>query len=125
MSNFLFNKLVFACCVFIVLCSWFLATNKVKIDQNCQLNWNNLYYFHDYKQTVYTDFNSLTLHYFEKVKFEMYDFGDTLLLVSSDRISAFDEVIESGIPNKGQTLTELSNFVQKIGHSKSFYIHQS
>jgi phosphoribosylaminoimidazole-succinocarboxamide synthase len=41
---------------------------------------------------------------------ELYDLGDTLLLVASDRISAFDCVLAPGIPDKGKILTQLSNF---------------
>ena len=36
--------------------------------------------------------------------------GDTLLLVSTDRISAFDWVLPTGIPDKGRVLTQLSRF---------------
>jgi len=41
---------------------------------------------------------------------ELYRFGDELLLVASDRISAFDVVLAPGIPDKGKVLTQLSNF---------------
>src|SRR5688572_33216426 len=41
---------------------------------------------------------------------DIYDLGDTLLLVSTDRISAFDWVLPSGIPDKGRVLTQLSAF---------------
>ena len=41
---------------------------------------------------------------------DIYDLGDTLLLVSTDRISAFDWVLSSGIPDKGRVLTQLSRF---------------
>src|SRR4249920_4191027 len=41
---------------------------------------------------------------------ELYDLGDSLLLVASDRISAFDVVLSPGIPGKGKVLTQLSNF---------------
>ncbi len=36
--------------------------------------------------------------------------GDTLLLVASDRISAFDVILQPGVPDKGKILTQLSNF---------------
>jgi phosphoribosylaminoimidazole-succinocarboxamide synthase len=39
-----------------------------------------------------------------------YEFGDPLLLVATDRISAFDYVLGSGIPDKGKVLTQLSEF---------------
>ncbi len=41
---------------------------------------------------------------------DIYDLGDTLLLVSTDRISAFDWVLPTGIPDKGRVLTQLSQF---------------
>ncbi len=41
---------------------------------------------------------------------ELYDLGSSLLLVASDRISAFDVVLTPGIPDKGKILTQLSNF---------------
>ena len=41
---------------------------------------------------------------------DIYDLGGELLLVSTDRISAFDWVLPSGIPDKGRVLTELSAF---------------
>lgn len=41
---------------------------------------------------------------------DMYDVGDGLLLIASDRISAFDVVLPEGIPGKGYVLTQLSKF---------------
>jgi phosphoribosylaminoimidazole-succinocarboxamide synthase len=41
---------------------------------------------------------------------EVYDLGDQLLIVASDRISAFDVVMSNGVPDKGRVLTQLSNF---------------
>ena len=41
---------------------------------------------------------------------ELYDLGASLLLVASDRISAFDCVLSPGIPDKGKILTQLSTF---------------
>jgi phosphoribosylaminoimidazole-succinocarboxamide synthase len=41
---------------------------------------------------------------------DIYDLGDTLLLVATDRISAFDVVLSPGIPDKGAVLTKLSTF---------------
>lgn len=41
---------------------------------------------------------------------DLYDLGDKLLLVASDRISAFDYVLEDEIPHKGAVLTQLSCF---------------
>lgn len=46
---------------------------------------------------------------------DVYDLGDRLLLVASDRISAFDWVMPNGIPDKGRVLTQISAFwFQKI-----------
>ncbi len=39
---------------------------------------------------------------------DVYDFGDRLLFIASDRISAFDWVLPNGIPDKGRVLTKLS-----------------
>ena len=41
---------------------------------------------------------------------DVYDFGDRLLFVASDRISAFDYILPNGIPRKGEVLTRLSQF---------------
>ena len=41
---------------------------------------------------------------------DVYDLGDKLLLVSSDRLSAFDYVLPALIPGKGETLTKISSF---------------
>ena len=41
---------------------------------------------------------------------DVYDLGDRLLIVSTDRISAFDWVMPNGIPDKGAVLTQLSLF---------------
>jgi phosphoribosylaminoimidazole-succinocarboxamide synthase len=47
---------------------------------------------------------------------DVYDLGEQLLIVSSDRISAFDWVLPTGIPDKGRVLTEVSNFwFDKLG----------
>jgi phosphoribosylaminoimidazole-succinocarboxamide synthase len=56
-----------------------------------------------------TDFSDLTLHGRGKVR-DIYQVGDQLLLVATDRISAFDYVLGSGIPDKGKVLTQLSAF---------------
>jgi len=39
---------------------------------------------------------------------DIYDLGDKLLIVATDRISAFDVVLPNGIPDKGRVLTQLS-----------------
>ncbi len=41
---------------------------------------------------------------------DLYDMGDNLLIVSSDRISAYDSVLPTGILGKGEVLTRLSEF---------------
>jgi len=41
---------------------------------------------------------------------DVYDLGDRLLLVATDRISAFDWVMPNGIPDKGRVLTQISAF---------------
>jgi phosphoribosylaminoimidazole-succinocarboxamide synthase len=41
---------------------------------------------------------------------DIYDFGDRLLFVASDRLSAFDWVLPNGIPDKGRVLTQVSRF---------------
>ena len=41
---------------------------------------------------------------------DTYDLGDQLLMVTTDRLSAFDVVLPNGIPYKGQVLTKLSTF---------------
>ncbi|HZO60537.1 MAG TPA: phosphoribosylaminoimidazolesuccinocarboxamide synthase [Solirubrobacterales bacterium] len=51
----------------------------------------------------------LTLHSRGKVR-EMYDLGDQLLMVASDRVSTYDVVLPTPIPDKGKVLTGLSAF---------------
>jgi phosphoribosylaminoimidazole-succinocarboxamide synthase len=53
---------------------------------------------------------------------DVYDLGERLLIVSTDRISAFDWVMPNGIPDKGRVLTRLSQFwFQELG-IKNHYI---
>ncbi len=48
---------------------------------------------------------------------DVYDLGDALLLVATDRLSAFDVVLPTGIPGKGRVLTALSQFwFEKTAH---------
>ncbi|MCX8014586.1 MAG: phosphoribosylaminoimidazolesuccinocarboxamide synthase [candidate division WOR-3 bacterium] len=56
-----------------------------------------------------TNFPELKLFKRGKVR-DIYDFGSELLIVATDRISAFDIVLPDGIPNKGIILTKLSCF---------------
>jgi phosphoribosylaminoimidazole-succinocarboxamide synthase len=41
---------------------------------------------------------------------DVYDLGDSLLFVATDRLSAFDVVMPNGIPQKGEVLTQISKF---------------
>jgi phosphoribosylaminoimidazole-succinocarboxamide synthase len=45
---------------------------------------------------------------------DLYDLGDRLLIVATDRISAYDSVLPTGIPGKGWILTQLSAFWFKL-----------
>jgi len=56
-----------------------------------------------------TDFIKLPLHIKGKVR-NVYDLGDKLLIVVTDRISAFDVVFPNLIPNKGNVLNSISEF---------------
>lgn len=56
-----------------------------------------------------TDFQDLKLFRRGKVR-DVYDLGEHLLIVSCDRISCFDVVLPSGIPDKGRVLTAISVF---------------
>jgi phosphoribosylaminoimidazole-succinocarboxamide synthase len=56
-----------------------------------------------------TDFPELTLHARGKVR-DLYSLNGHLLFVATDRISAFDYVLGTGIPEKGRVLTQLSLF---------------
>jgi len=56
-----------------------------------------------------TDFKEFPLFRRGKVR-DVYDLGDKLLIVSTDRISCFDVVLPSGIPFKGKVLTSISCF---------------
>ena len=49
---------------------------------------------------------------------EMYGFGDRLLMVASDRISAFDVVLPTPIPDKGRVLTGLSHVLVRAAPSE-------
>jgi phosphoribosylaminoimidazole-succinocarboxamide synthase len=56
-----------------------------------------------------TNFDGVALRSRGKVR-DMYDLGDALLMVASDRLSAFDVVLPTPIPDKGRVLTQLSLF---------------
>ncbi len=56
-----------------------------------------------------TDFTGLKLFKKGKVR-DVYDLGDKLLIIASDRISCFDVVLPTPIPDKGKILTQISLF---------------
>jgi phosphoribosylaminoimidazole-succinocarboxamide synthase len=56
-----------------------------------------------------TDISELTLKARGKVR-DVYDLGETLLFIASDRLSAFDHVLPDPIPAKGKVLNQLSTF---------------
>ncbi len=58
---------------------------------------------------IKTEFKGLNLVHRGKVR-DLYEVDDKLLMVATDRISAFDVVMDDPIPNKGKVLTELSLF---------------
>ena len=61
------------------------------------------------KLVLKTDFPDLKLAGRGKVR-DIYDMGETLLIVTSDRISAFDVIMNEGIPDKGYVLNQISIF---------------
>jgi len=61
------------------------------------------------KVILNTDIKTLKLFKRGKVR-DLYDLDDKLLIVATDRISAFDVVLPNGIPQKGRVLTALSLF---------------
>ncbi len=56
-----------------------------------------------------TDFQEIPLLHRGKVR-DLYDLGKHLLIVATDRISAFDVVLPNGIPLKGRVLTQISAY---------------
>ena len=56
-----------------------------------------------------TDIKEFPLKVRGKVR-DIYDLGESLLFIASDRISAFDVVMPNGIPGKGRVLTAMSLF---------------
>lgn len=63
----------------------------------------------DNKCVITTDFKDLKLFRRGKVR-DVYDLGDRLLIISSDRISCFDVVLPTPIPRKGTILNRISQF---------------
>ncbi len=54
---------------------------------------------------------------------DVYDLGDELLIVATDRLSAFDVVMANGVPDKGKILNQLSAFwFEKLGHICSHHV---
>jgi phosphoribosylaminoimidazole-succinocarboxamide synthase len=58
---------------------------------------------------IETNLDGLRLHARGKVR-DIYDLGEHLLIIASDRLSAFDVVLPTPIPNKGKVLTQMSAF---------------
>ncbi len=56
-----------------------------------------------------TNFPDLNLYRKGKVR-DIYDLGDSFLMISTDRLSAFDVIMQQGIPLKGKILTQISKF---------------
>ena len=56
-----------------------------------------------------TTLDGLKLLHRGKVR-DVYDLGEHLLIVATDRVSAYDAVLSPGIPDKGRVLTSLSAF---------------
>ncbi len=64
-----------------------------------------------------TDLPGIPLHGRGKVR-DIYDLGEHFLIVATDRLSAFDVVLPTPIPNKGKVLNQMSKFW--FGHFKGF-----
>jgi len=61
------------------------------------------------KEVLTTNIPEYPLHSRGKVR-DVYDLGDSLLIVATDRISAFDVIMPNGIPGRGALLTAISVF---------------
>jgi phosphoribosylaminoimidazole-succinocarboxamide synthase len=61
------------------------------------------------KAVIQTDLPGIPLFRKGKVR-DVYDLGEQLLIVATDRISAFDVIMPNGIPDKGKVLTQMSLF---------------
>src|SRR5437660_9418679 len=53
---------------------------------------------------------------------DVYDLGDRLVIVATDRISAFDWVLPTGIPDKGRVLTALTLFWLDLLHVPNHFL---
>ena len=63
-----------------------------------------------------TNFEDIKLFKRGKVR-DLYDLGDHYLIISTDRLSAFDVIMQEGIPNKGKILTKISEFWFEFANS--------
>ena len=61
------------------------------------------------KEVLTTDIKEYPLSWRGKVR-DIYDLGDKLLFIATDRVSAFDVVMPNGIPGRGKVLTSISVF---------------
>ena len=61
------------------------------------------------RTVLQTDFKDLKLAGRGKVR-DIYDLGDSLLIIATDRLSAFDVILPDPIPRKGEVLTRISAF---------------
>ena len=82
-------------------------------------NYQSIHFFTMAKTLVHTDFNfeGQTAVYHGKVR-DVYSIGnDILVMVATDRISAFDVVLPKGIPSKGQVLNQIAaSFLDATAH---------
>ena len=60
-----------------------------------------------------THFPDLKLHARGKVR-DIYDAGDLLVIVTTDRLSAFDYILPTPIPDKGRVLTQMTIFFSRF-----------
>jgi len=56
-----------------------------------------------------TEFNEISSFKKGKVR-DIYDLGNNVIIIATDRISAYDVVLPNGIPEKGRVLTQISNY---------------
>ena len=61
------------------------------------------------KEILETNLGDVPMMVRGKVR-DVYDLGDKLLIVATDRISAYDCIMPNGIPERGKILTEMSEF---------------
>lgn len=74
------------------------------------------------KSLLNTEFVPFPLRNRGKVR-DIFDLGENLLLVATDRVSAFDVVLPTGVPGKGQVLTKLSEFwFNRLGSMVSHHL---